>query len=193
MAVRTKAFNVIGKVYHDVTNEYHARKAADAGVDGLIAVCSGAGGHAGVTSPFALIPQIRSFYKGTVICSGSISCGFGIRSAIALGADYAYLGTRFITTKESLASDSYKEMIVDAKSGKASEFPIQYTDKVSGIPANFIKKSLIENNVKFEETSGDVPVEDMSDPATAKVLLDLWFLTKHLRLGRIFSLRGTAS
>jgi nitronate monooxygenase len=119
-------------VFHDVTNEYHAKKAADAGVDGLIAVCAGAGGHAGTTSPFALIPQIRKFYKGTVIASGSISCGFGIRSAIALGADYAYLGTRFITTTESLASKHYKEMIIDAKSGKASEFPITYTDKVSG-------------------------------------------------------------
>ena len=86
-----------GVVFHDVINAYHGEKAAKAGVDGLIAVCAGAGGHAGAISPFALIPQLRSFFKdGTILLAGAISEGAGIKAAKTLGADLAYLGTRFV-------------------------------------------------------------------------------------------------
>ncbi|MBA4502316.1 NAD(P)H-dependent flavin oxidoreductase [Marinobacterium marinum] len=128
-----------GLVFHDVTNIRHARKAAEAGVDGLIAVCAGAGGHAGTLSPFALVNEIRQFFKGTVLLAGCLSSGRDIASARMLGADLAYVGTRFINTRESQASDGYKQMIREATAAD-----IIYTPKISGIPANFLKPSLIE-------------------------------------------------
>ncbi|MEH6548247.1 MAG: nitronate monooxygenase family protein [Sneathiella sp.] len=126
-----------GLVYHDVTTLYHAKKAADAGVDGLILVCTGAGGHAGPLSPFAMVEQVRSFFNGTIILAGAISSGRGIRAAEILGADLAYLGTRFIATKEALAEDAYKNMIVAEKTDD-----IVYTNAISGVPANFMRTSL---------------------------------------------------
>jgi len=126
-----------GAVFHDVVNVRHARKASEAGVDGLIAVCAGAGGHAGTLSPFALVAEIRQFYKGTVILSGCMSTGRDVATAQLLGADLAYMGTRFINTQESRAVPEYKQMIVDSA---ASD--ITYTPKISGIPANFLKPSL---------------------------------------------------
>lgn len=126
-----------GLVYHDVTTMYHAQKAADAGVDGLILVCNGAGGHAGPLSPFAMVEQVRSFFDGTIILAGAISSGRGIRAAEILGADLAYLGTRFIATTEALADDAYKDMIVTEKTDD-----IVYTNSISGVPANFMRTSL---------------------------------------------------
>src|SRR6202166_525135 len=103
-----------GVVFHDVINVKHARKAAEQGVDGLIAVCAGAGGHAGTLSPFALIEEIRAFFDKTLILAGAITNGRQIAAAQLMGADLAYLGTRFINTQESLAPAGFKEMILDA-------------------------------------------------------------------------------
>ena len=126
-----------GVVFHDVINLRHAQKAAGAGVDGLIAVAAGAGGHAGTMSPFALVNEIRQFFKGQIILSGCLSTGRDIATARMLGADYAYLGTRFLSTRESRAVADYQSMI-----SQAAAADIVYTDKVSGVYANFLKASL---------------------------------------------------
>lgn len=131
-----------GLVFHDVINMRHAEKAAGAGVDGLIAVCAGAGGHAGMLSPFALVAEIRSFFDKTIVLSGAISTGAHIAAALMLGADLAYLGTRFIATRESLASEEFKRMIVGAR---ASD--IVYTPAISGVHGNFLRESLIANGL----------------------------------------------
>jgi nitronate monooxygenase len=128
-----------GIVFHDVINPRHARKAADAGVDGLIAVCAGAGGHAGSLSPFALVAEIRMFFDKTLLLAGAISKGSDIAAAQLMGADLAYMGTRFINTQESLVQPEYKKMIVDSKATD-----IVYTPNISGVFANFLKPS-IEN------------------------------------------------
>ncbi len=131
-----------GVVFHDIANIRHARKAAEAGVDGLILVANGAGGHAGVINPFALVNEVRSFFDGTIILSGCLSTGRDIAGAMTLGADFAYMGTRFINTTEAMAADAYKAMVVEAG---ASD--ITYTPAVSGIPANFLTPSLVENGI----------------------------------------------
>jgi len=131
-----------GVVFHDIANVRHARKAAEAGVDGLILVANGAGGHAGVVNPFALINEVRSFYEGTIILSGCLSTGQDVAGALMMGADFAYMGTRFISTTESSAQPEYKQMVID--SGATD---ITYTPAVSGIPANFMTKSLLANNI----------------------------------------------
>jgi nitronate monooxygenase len=126
-----------GLVFHDVINRRHAEKAVEAGVDGLIAVCAGAGGHAGTLSPFAFLPEIRSFFDKTLILSGAISNGRQIAAARMLGADLAYLGTRFIATKESLAHDEHRRMILEAGTRD-----LIYTPAISGVPGNFLRASL---------------------------------------------------
>ena len=128
-----------GVVFHDVTNMRHARKAAAAGVDGLILVCAGAGGHAGVINPFALVPEVRAFFGGTVILAGCISDGRAIAAARLMGADLAYLGSRFISTRESLAADAFKQMIVDSAAAD-----IVYTPGVSGVPGSYLRQSLVD-------------------------------------------------
>jgi nitronate monooxygenase len=127
-----------GVVFHDVIHLYHARKAADAGVDGIIAVAAGAGGHAGTLSPFAFLAEIRAFFDKTVVLSGSITNGSQIAAAQLMGADLAYLGTRFISTRESLAPAGFKEMIVNANAKD-----IVYTDAISGVHANFLRASIV--------------------------------------------------
>ncbi len=125
------------KVFHDVINLKHALKAQSAGVDGIIAVANGAGGHAGTMTPFAMIPYLRENLNVPVIAAGAISGGQQIASSLALGAELCYMGTRFIASQECGASQDYKEMVVTA-----GPEDIVYTDKVSGTPANFIKQSL---------------------------------------------------
>jgi nitronate monooxygenase len=127
-----------GLVFHDVINLRHAEKAAAQGVDGIIAVCAGAGGHAGLLSPFALVKQIRAVYAGTIILSGAMSTGADVLAAQALGADLAYLGTRFIATEEANASDAYKAMLVDA-----SAEDIVYTSLFSGVSGNYLRASVV--------------------------------------------------
>lgn len=131
-----------GVVFHDIANVRHAKKAAAAGVDGLILVANGAGGHAGVVNPFALINEVREFFDGTIILSGCLSTGRDVAGALMLGADFAYMGTRFINTAEAMAPEAYKQMIIDSG---ASD--ITYTPAVSGIPANFMTASLLANGI----------------------------------------------
>ncbi|WP_249695047.1 nitronate monooxygenase family protein [Stappia sp. WLB 29] len=126
-----------GLVFHDVINPRHARKAAEAGVDGIIAVCAGAGGHAGTMSPFALVSEIRAFYDGAIILAGAINTGAQIAAARAMGADLAYLGTRFLATAEAMIVDDYKQMILDATAAD-----ILYTPAISGVNANFLRPSI---------------------------------------------------
>src|SRR5271154_322570 len=127
-----------GIVFHDVINLRHAEKAAAQGVDGIIAVCAGAGGHAGVLSPFALVKQIREVYAGTIILSGAMSTGADVFAAQALGADLAYLGTRFIATEEGNAGTEYKQMLVDSRGED-----IVYTSLFSGVLGNYLRGSVV--------------------------------------------------
>ena len=131
-----------GLVFHDVVNAKHARKAVDAGVDGLTAVAGGAGGHAGSLNPFALINEIRQFYDGTVLLGGALSTGGDVAAAQMMGADLAYVGTRFLGTKECMISDAYKQMLIDSVSTD-----IVYTPVVSGVPASFLSGSLKEAGI----------------------------------------------
>ncbi|WP_372876920.1 NAD(P)H-dependent flavin oxidoreductase [Pseudomonas sp.] len=126
-----------GLVFHDVTTRRHAEKAAQAGVDGLIAVAAGAGGHAGTWSPFALIAEIREFFDKTLLLAGCLNHGHELLAAQLLGADLAYLGTRFIATQENAAPAAYKQMILHAQAAD-----IIHTPAVSGVPASFMRQSL---------------------------------------------------
>ena len=131
-----------GIVFHDIINARHAQKAAEAGVDGLILVSAGAGGHAGNQHPFALINEIRSFFKGTLILSGALSTGQDVAAALMAGADLGYMGTRFIATEEARADAAYKQMLIDTTAKD-----ITYTDAISGINANFLTPSLVNNGL----------------------------------------------
>lgn len=126
-----------GLVFHDVIKKRHAEKAAEAGVDGLILVAAGAGGHAGTLNPMPLVAEIKKFFKKAILLSGCISTGRDIASAMQMGADLAYMGTRFINTEESKAPKAYQDMIIDCG---ASD--IVYTAAVSGVSANFLAPSL---------------------------------------------------
>ena len=126
-----------GIVLHDVINIRHTKKALSEGADGIIAVCAGAGGHAGLLSPFALLPEIREFHDGPLMCSGSIATGGSILGAQAIGADLAYMGTRFIACKEANAPDAYKQMIVDSAGDD-----IVYSSLFTGIHGNYLKGSI---------------------------------------------------
>ena len=126
-----------GLVFHDVTTRRHAEKAAEAGVDGLIAVAAGAGGHAGSWSPLALLAEIRQFFDKTVLLSGCLNHGHELLAAQVLGADLGYMGTRLIATRESQAQEAYKQMILGAKAAD-----VVLTPAVSGIPASFLRQSL---------------------------------------------------
>ncbi len=131
-----------GLVFHDVTTLRHARKAAQAGVDGLILVCAGAGGHGGTLNPFAFVEQVRPFFDGTIVLAGSIGTGRAVRAAVTMGADLAYVGTRFIATKEALGPEGYKDMLVSEATDD-----VVYTDAISGLNANFMASSLMENGL----------------------------------------------
>jgi nitronate monooxygenase len=126
-----------GMVFHDVIKKRHAEKAAEAGVDGLILVCAGAGGHAGTLNPMPFVAEIKKFFKKTVLLSGCISNGRDVASALQMGADLAYMGTRFINTKESKAPEDYRNMIIDSGAND-----IVYTAAISGVSANFLRPSL---------------------------------------------------
>ncbi|MBS1499408.1 MAG: nitronate monooxygenase, partial [Bacteroidetes bacterium] len=156
-----------GLVFHDIVKKRHAEKAAEAGVDGLILVAAGAGGHAGTASPFALVAEIRSFYTGIILLAGGINSGSDILAARTMGADLAYMGTRFIATRECLASDDYKQMILSSGIDD-----IIYTDGVSGVKANFIKQSLERAGIDLSQKKD----EDFSklSGSHAKAWKDIW-------------------
>jgi nitronate monooxygenase len=159
-----------GLVFHDVIKVRHAEKALEAGVDGIIAVCNGAGGHAGTLNPFALVNELRRMHKGPLVLSGAITNGDGILAAEAMGCDLAYLGTRFIASRESLAVDRYKQMIVDSSSGD-----IVYTPLFSGVHGSYLAGSirnagLDPDHLPVPETPGKYRSRD----DRAKTWTDIW-------------------
>ena len=162
-----------GVVFHDVTNRRHAESAAKAGVDGLIAVSGGAGGHAGTTNPFALVQEIRSFFDKTLLLAGCINSGSDVAAALQMGADLAYMGTRFINTVESEAVADYKQMIIDCSSKD-----IVHTPAVSGIPASFMRPSMEANGYDLAKLSqpGDVNYGEKLKPVSdeAKAWKTVW-------------------
>ncbi|KLE33579.1 2-nitropropane dioxygenase [Aurantiacibacter gangjinensis] len=151
-----------GLVFHDVIQRRHAEKAAEAGVDGIIAVAAGAGGHAGTFSPFALTSEIREFWDGALILSGSMSHGGHVAAAQMMGCDYGYFGSHFIAAEESMAPQGQKDMMIGATAKD-----ITYTDKVTGVGANFLTPSL------DAATLHDVPGE-MSLNEEAKAWKTIW-------------------
>ena len=154
-----------GLVYHDIVKKRHAEKAAEAGVDGLILVSAGAGGHAGTINPMALIKDVRKVFDKTIVVAGAISTGMDIASVLQMGADMVYMGTRFINTTESRAQEEYKEMIVNSTSDK-----IIHTAAVSGIPANFMEASLEAAGIKPEDYKKEGKLDpglDMNSEAKA--------------------------
>ena len=160
-----------GLVYHDIIKKRHAEKAAEANVDGLVLVTAGAGGHSGLKNPMAMISLIKKFFKKTIILSGSISNGRDIASALQMGADIAYMGTRFINTKESMAEDAYKDMIINS-----SAEDIVYTAAVSGVHANFLKPSLEAMGVTEDVWNDSKKIDfgkDMAE-AEAKAWKTIW-------------------
>ena len=159
-----------GLVFHDVIKKRHAQKADEAGVDGLILVAAGAGGHAGTINPMTLVAEVKQFFKKTIILSGCISTGRDIASAMQMGADLAYMGTRFINTAESKAPESYRQMIVDAG---ASD--VTYTAAVSGVHANFLTKSLEAAGITQEDLKKDHKIDFGSELDTeAKAWKTIW-------------------
>lgn len=155
-----------GVIYHDIISVRHAQKAAQAGADGVIAVCAGAGGHAGTASPFGLIKDIRSFYDGNIILAGALTSGSDIAAARIMGADLAYMGTRFIGTRQSMAAEGYKQMLTDSRVAD-----IVYTPKISGVPANFLQPSLDANDIDLAEIEG---VTKLDMETEARVWKDVW-------------------
>ncbi len=162
-----------GLVFHDVTTRRHAEKAAEAGVDGLIAVAAGAGGHAGTWSPFALVAEIRQFFDKTLLLAGCLNHGHEILAAQLLGADLAYMGTRLIATEESRASAEYKQMLLDAQAAD-----IIHTPAVSGVPASFMRQSLLAAGYDLArlQDKGDINYGEKLKPISdeAKAWKTVW-------------------
>lgn len=156
-----------GLVFHDIIKKRHAEKAAEADVDGIIAVAAGAGGHGGTASPFALLKEIRSFYEGALILAGGLTTGADVLAAQKAGADFAYLGTRFIATRESRAQQAYKEMLTTAGIDD-----ILYTDGISGVNANFIKASIEQAGIDIH-TKKKEDFSQLSGEGT-KAWKDIW-------------------
>jgi nitronate monooxygenase len=159
-----------GKVFHDVISVRHAEKALEAGVDGLILVCAGAGGHAGTLSPFALVGEIRKFYDGPIALSGSITNGQSILSAQAMGADFAYIGTRFIATTEANAVEAYKQAILDSAAKD-----VVYTPYFTGVHGNYLLKSIVAAGLD----PANLPEKDKTSMSfggsrDAKAWKDIW-------------------
>jgi nitronate monooxygenase len=158
-----------GTVLCDVINAEHARKAAEAGADGLIVVGGGAGGHASTQSQFSLVREIREFWDGCLVLGGSISDGHQIRAAEVLGADLAYVGTRFLATQESQAQQAYKQMIVDC-----TIKDLVYSDRFSGVFANFLMPSIAKNGIDIATLPPKKPDMTGLVDTNAKVWKDIW-------------------
>ncbi len=170
-AVVQAAHRYGGVVFHDVTNVRHAKRALDAGVDGLILVAAGAGGHAGQINPIALVNEIRAFYDGPLALSGCISHGKDILAAQVLGCDFAYMGTRFIATQESLAGEGYREMVLQAQAAD-----VTYTPYFSGVPANYLSASIQAAGLDPLELArhGVAPPPNMDKNSRPKAWKDVW-------------------
>ncbi|MBT9187197.1 MULTISPECIES: nitronate monooxygenase family protein [Zobellia] len=159
-----------GLVFHDIIKKRHAEKAQEAGVDGLILVAAGAGGHAGTVNPMTLVAEIKKFFHKTIILSGCISTGRDIASALQMGADLAYMGTRFINTEESKATPEYKKMIIDAGAND-----VVYTASISGVHANFLGASLKAAGITEEDLKKDTKIDFGKELNTeAKAWKTIW-------------------
>ncbi|HEX5373835.1 MAG TPA: nitronate monooxygenase family protein [Aquabacterium sp.] len=160
-----------GVVLHDVINNKFAQKAIEKGADGLIAVAAGAGGHAGTTSPFALIQEIREWFEGPVALSGAIANGRSILAARAMGADFAYIGSAFIATEEARAVDAYKQMIVDCASAD-----VIYTSKFTGVHGNYLRPSIVNAGMDPDALGNGDPSQMSfgSGESGGKVWKDIW-------------------
>lgn len=158
-----------GKVFADVTNVTLAKKAIDAGVDGLILVCHGAGGHTGLHNPFAFIAEVRKFWDGYIGLSGGIMNGRDLHACKVLGADFSVMGTRFIGAKESLVVDDYRTMLVES-----DLTDVITSDKVSGVPANWLKKSLEKSGVSIETLPGKAADFSGNIANDKKAWRDIW-------------------
>ncbi|MCL4786088.1 MAG: nitronate monooxygenase [Verrucomicrobia bacterium] len=178
-----------GIVFHDVTTVKYAHKAIEAGVDGLILVCAGAGGHAGTLSPFAFVAEVREFWSGPIALAGAISSGQAIRAAEILGADFAYLGTRFLATTEANVPASYKRMIVDHAAAD-----ILYTSAFSGVPGNYLRPSIAASGIDAEtlvETPGKPALKMFAPEANQpKAWKDIW--SAGHGIGTIHEIRSAA-
>ncbi len=158
-----------GIVLHDIIHVTHARKALDKGADGLIAVCTGAGGHAGTLSPFALVEEIRQFFSGPLALAGAISTGRGVLAARALGADLAYIGSAFIATREANAVPDYKQAIVD---GAAAD--IVYTNLFTGVHGNYLRPSIVRAGLDPDHLPESDPSKMSFGGGAAKAWKDIW-------------------
>lgn len=158
-----------GSIYADVTTPELARRAADTGVDGLALVCAGAGGHTGQLSPFAFVDEVRQFFDGEIILSGAIASGKAIRAAEVLGADYVYMGTRFIPATESLAAEAYKQMVIDSG---ASDIVI--SDGITGAKANWLRQSLINAGYDPDDMPAPGQIDVVKATGDAKRWKDIW-------------------
>ncbi|WP_413367954.1 NAD(P)H-dependent flavin oxidoreductase [Lysinibacillus sp. 3P01SB] len=157
-----------GKVFADVIYVKHAKKAAMAGVDGLVLVTAGAGGHGGTLNPFAFISEVRAFFNGIICLAGTLSSGADIVAARLMGADYAYIGTRFLTAAEGNTTEDFKDMVIDSQIED-----IIYTDAFSGVHANYLIPSLIKNGIdpRNLQSKGKLDFSVMTD---AKAWKDIW-------------------
>lgn len=157
-----------GVVFHDAINMKHAMKAAEAGVDGIIPICAGGGGNSGIINPFTFVSQLRARFDGTIALGGALGHGRQVRAAEVLGADFAYMGTRFIATQEANAQLQYKRMILDAESTD-----IVYTHKVTGMGASFLRQSLERSGLDW---SADAPTPAVGIEHEEKMVAwrDVW-------------------
>ncbi|MET0376801.1 MAG: nitronate monooxygenase [Rhizorhabdus sp.] len=158
-----------GTVFHDVTTMRFAEKAIASGVDGLMLVCGGAGGHAGTLNPFSFLPQVRRIFDGTIMLAGGIADGNGIAAALTLGADIVVMGTRFIATRESGTFDPHKRMLVAARSED-----ILYTDAIAGMPASFLRPSMVENGLDPDNLPPPKGLHRPNLPQGIKAWKNIW-------------------
>jgi nitronate monooxygenase len=159
-----------GIVLHDVINNFFSRKAIEKGADGLIPVAAGAGGHAGVKSPFALVQEIREWFDGPIALSGAIANGGAVLAAQACGADFAYIGSAFIATEEARASDAYKQCIVNSDSDE-----IVYSSLFTGVHGNYLAPSIRNAGMDPDHLpEGDIKTMDFGGSAAAKAWKDIW-------------------
>lgn len=158
-----------GVVLHDVINVVHARKAVDKGADGLIAVCAGAGGHAGALSPFALVAEIRTWWDGPLLLAGAIANGRSVLAAQALGADLAYIGSAFIATEEAQASERYKTAILEA-----SAADIVYTNLFTGVLGNYLRSSIRNAGLDPDNLPTSDPSKMSFGSGSTKAWRDIW-------------------
>lgn len=168
--VRQEVHSYGGLLYSDVNSLFYARKAADAGSDGLILVAAGAGGHTGMITPFAFVAEVRKFFDGPIVLAGGISSGADIAAAIAMGADFAYVGTRFIAARESLASETYKQMLVDSGADD-----LVLTPYFTGVPANYLKTSVENAGIDPEELNRANPdIQFDNEEKRSRAWRDIW-------------------